>query len=193
LKTVNLTSQIKENADFISRVGRESGQPVQHCYQCGKCSAGCPMATAMDYLPNQVMRMVQAGMREEALACETIWLCAFCSTCTARCPKNVDLAQVMESLRIMAGQQGIAPRGRGRNVSLFIREFLNSIEKYGRLHEFNTMSGYNLKSGRPFQNAATGLDMLRKGKLRMTIHKPKGLAEIQRIFARVRQMEGEDK
>ena len=178
---------------FRSRVGRESGQSVQHCYQCGKCTAGCPLVTAMDYLPNQVIRMVQVGLKEEVLACETIWLCAFCSTCTTRCPKQIDLAQVMESLRIMAGQEGITPRGRGKSVRLFAKEFLNSIEKYGRLHEFNTMAGFNLKSGRPFQNATTGMDMLRKGKLRMTIHKPKGLAEIQRIFARVRQMEGEHK
>lgn len=193
MQTVNLTHQIKQNANFIDWVSVASGHPVSQCYQCGKCSAGCPVASDMDYLPNQVIRMVQAGLKDEVLACETIWLCAFCSTCTTRCPKHIDLAQVMESLRIMAGELGIKAPGKGKNIALFTREFLGSVEKYGRLNEFTTMAGYNIKSGRPFQNALTGLAMLLKGKLKFTVHRPVGLAEVRRIFTKTRPTEGQNK
>jgi heterodisulfide reductase subunit C len=84
--------------EFVRRVEEISGQKVLACNQCGKCSAGCPAAMAMDLLPSQVIRLVQLGL-EEALNSETIWLCASCLTCLSRCPKGVDLPRIMEALR----------------------------------------------------------------------------------------------
>jgi len=75
------------------------------CYHCGKCSAGCPAAGFMDILPNQVIRLVQLGLVRNALESETIWFCAACQTCYARCPKGVDLPRVMEALREIALQE----------------------------------------------------------------------------------------
>lgn len=190
---INLTRSISEGADFIEQVGIESGQPVQKCYQCGKCTAGCPVAFAMDYTPNQVIRMVQMGLKEEALRCQTIWLCATCATCATRCPRNVNLTQVMESLRIMAGESGITPPGKARNVALFYDSFLGTVEKYGRLFEFGTMFQYNLKSLQPFRDADTGLAMFQRGKLKFLPSRVKGVEEIARIFAETRRMEGEGK
>lgn len=87
--------------EFVKRVEEISGQDLLACNQCGKCSAGCPAVMAMDLLPNQVIRLVQLGL-EEALASETIWLCASCLTCLSRCPKGVDLPRIMEALRQLA-------------------------------------------------------------------------------------------
>lgn len=84
--------------EFIKKVEEISGQEILACNQCGKCSAGCPVAMAMDLLPSQVIRLVQLGL-EEALTSETIWLCASCLTCLSRCPKGVDLPRIMEALR----------------------------------------------------------------------------------------------
>ncbi len=85
----------------MRKIAEMSGQNVYLCYQCGKCSAGCPMSSAMDILPNQVMRLVQLGLDEDIAASKTVWLCASCLTCSARCPKGVDLARVMEALRLL--------------------------------------------------------------------------------------------
>lgn len=82
-----------------------SGQSLLACNQCGKCSAGCPVAFGMDLLPSQVIRLVQLGL-EEALDAETIWTCAACLTCVARCPKGIDLPRVMEALRLIGMQRG---------------------------------------------------------------------------------------
>jgi len=93
-------------SDLVRRIEEISGQDLLACYQCGACSAGCPVAFAMDMLPSQVIRLVQLGQVEEALDSETIWFCAACQTCYARCPKGVDLSRIMEALREIALQRG---------------------------------------------------------------------------------------
>lgn len=90
------------NSDFVRRVAELSGQNLLACYQCGKCSAGCPAAHSMNVLPSQIIRLVQLGLEDEVLQSETIWYCASCLTCVARCPKGVDLAKVMEAIRKIA-------------------------------------------------------------------------------------------
>lgn len=84
--------------EFLKKVEDVSGQKIYACYQCGKCSAGCPAADDMDMLPNQVIRSIQLG-NDEVLTCKTIWLCASCFTCGTRCPHGIDIAKVMEALR----------------------------------------------------------------------------------------------
>ncbi len=93
--------------DFVAKVRDISGQNLMACNQCGKCSAGCPVAFAMDLLPNQVIRLAQLG-QEEALESRTIWLCASCLTCASRCPKGVDLSRVMDAMRLIVLRSGKA-------------------------------------------------------------------------------------
>lgn len=87
--------------EFVSQVETISGQDLLACNQCGKCSAGCPVAFSMDLLPNQVIRLSQLGI-EDVLQSQTIWTCAACLTCVARCPKGIDLPRLMEALRILS-------------------------------------------------------------------------------------------
>ncbi len=93
--------------EFVRKIEELSEQNLLGCYQCGKCSAGCPSAPFMDLLPNQVIRLAQLGRKEEVLNCKTIWLCASCFACSVRCPKGIDLAKVMESARQIVLRQNI--------------------------------------------------------------------------------------
>jgi len=93
-------SSASVRGDFVSQVETISGQSLLACNQCGKCSAGCPVAFSLDILPNQVIRLAQLGI-QDVLESQTIWTCAACLTCVSRCPKGIDLPRVMEALRLI--------------------------------------------------------------------------------------------
>jgi heterodisulfide reductase subunit C len=95
---INLSKK-KIKDPFIGKVEELSGQNLLACYQCGKCSAGCPAVSQMDILPNQIIRYAQLGLKEELLESKSIWICASCFTCNARCPKGINIAEVIEALR----------------------------------------------------------------------------------------------
>ncbi len=84
---------------FVTKVEELSGQNLLVCYQCGKCSAGCPVVSRMDILPNQIIRFAQLGLEEDLLESKAIWACASCMTCNVRCPKGINIAEVIEALR----------------------------------------------------------------------------------------------
>ena len=84
--------------NLCARVEELSGENVFACYQCGMCSAGCPLTEEMDRLPSQVIRDLQLD-DPELLESNAMWVCASCLACEVRCPKGVDLAKLMEALR----------------------------------------------------------------------------------------------
>jgi heterodisulfide reductase subunit C len=90
--------------EFVREIETISGESLLACNQCGKCSAGCPVAFSMDLLPNQVIRLAQLGI-QDVLASQTIWTCAACLTCVSRCPKGIDLPRVMEAMRLIQMQR----------------------------------------------------------------------------------------
>jgi heterodisulfide reductase subunit C len=92
-------SKKKVRGDFVKKIEEISGQNLLACYQCGKCSAGCPAVGEMDILPNQVIRYAQLGFGEELLQARSVWVCASCYTCNVRCPKGIKIAEVMEAVR----------------------------------------------------------------------------------------------
>lgn len=83
---------------FKNKVAELSGENVDLCFQCGACSSGCPLTEEMDYLPSKIIRLVQLGL-EEVLDSKTIWICTTCFNCEVRCPRGIDVANVMEALR----------------------------------------------------------------------------------------------
>lgn len=97
-------SRVKINPDIkkkeLDKILEISGENIRDCMQCGKCSAGCPASDGMDILPHQVIRLLQLGQVDKVASSQTIWNCASCFTCASRCPRNVDLAKLMEAVRL---------------------------------------------------------------------------------------------
>lgn len=91
----------KVHNEFSQKVEEISGQNLFACYQCGNCTAGCPVSFAMDLGPHQVIRFSLLGLEEEVLKSNTFWMCASCLQCTSRCPKGLDIARIMEAIRLV--------------------------------------------------------------------------------------------
>ena len=178
----------ESHMEFLRQVEDASSQKLSECYQCGKCTAGCPVAFAMDYPPNQIMRGVQLGMRDVVLSSRTIWLCAACETCTTRCPQEVEPATVMDALRRIAYAEGI--KSPEQDVPLFHRIFLESVRQFGKIFEVAMMGFYNLFSGHYTKDVVMAPKMLLKGKLSLLPPRAKDGAKMKRMFAKVKELEG---
>lgn len=160
-----MTDHISTTVTNLAKtIQEDTGQNVFLCYQCVKCSSGCPLAEHMDLMPNQVMRAVQLG-DEGVLEANTIWLCASCQTCTTRCPQELDIAAIMDSLRIEAKRRGLPPAI--PEIDKFTTLFLRDIGLLGRLYEVGLMAGMNLMTGQPMKDLDMGLEMMKRRKLKL--------------------------
>jgi len=65
------------------------------------------MSFAMDIPPRQIIHLVQLGLEQEIATSKTMWVCASCFECSARCPRGVDIAKIMEVLRLMTLRKSI--------------------------------------------------------------------------------------
>ncbi|MDO5484408.1 MAG: 4Fe-4S dicluster domain-containing protein [Desulfovibrionaceae bacterium] len=152
---------------FLAEVEAQSGQRLSACYQCGNCTAGCPAGFVYDKQANQIMRGVQLGLKDEVLNSRSIWMCLSCSTCSLRCPNNIDVAAVMEVLRHMARKEG---RVAVPKVEKFWFSFLDTVRAFGRTYEIGTMALYMLRSMRIFTDLDLAPQALRKRKLGFIPH-----------------------
>jgi heterodisulfide reductase subunit C len=142
------------------------------------------MAFAMDVLPNQVMRMIQLGLQEKLLRSKTIWICASCQACTTRCPNDIDIAHVMDSLRQWSHDQGLAAEA---NVLKFHEAVLDSIYRHGRLFELGMVGRYKLATRDLFGDAKLGWEMFKKGKLRFWPARIRGKEQVRAMFPKGRK------
>ncbi|MBU2573827.1 MAG: 4Fe-4S dicluster domain-containing protein [Elusimicrobia bacterium] len=174
-----------KTAALAEKIKKITGVQLPECYQCGKCTAGCPMAKYMDLSPNQIMRMLQAGTEasiKDALSSSAIWYCLGCLTCTQRCPKKLDPAAVMDVLREESVSKGIASPV-ARKILAFHKSFLAVVEQTGRMSEIPLVGLYKLSTLDFFSDLLLGPGMFFRGKLPLKPHLIKGRKEIKRIFS----------
>jgi heterodisulfide reductase subunit C len=176
---------IKVDPGFSRTVEGMTRLNLDACFQCRKCTNGCPVTFAMDIYPDQVIRLVLLGQKERVLKCGTIWVCSACETCTTRCPNEVDIAATMDALKEMAVREGVQIRE--PKTYAFHRAFLDDVKRRGRMFEGRLMQSYLFKSGEFYrklvdgtirEDISLGLNMFRKGRLPLL---PKGIKEKQEI------------
>jgi heterodisulfide reductase subunit C2 len=172
-------------SDLRTFIEKQSHQRIFDCYQCGKCSAGCPIDYAMDLGPRQIMRLIQLGLKKEVMQSTTIWLCVSCETCSSRCPAKIDIAKVMESLRILAAAEG-SPAAEKR-IDVFHHAFLDVVKRYGRAHEFSLSASYVLKT-MAFSNMALVPKIVSKGKLAIMPPKVEGASWVKSVYDKTKSM-----
>jgi len=178
---------------LAARLEREGEVSVADCYQCGKCTAGCPAAEDMDIAPSQVLRLLQTESpqhEKRALTSMAIWMCIGCETCVTRCPQEVDLPRALDFLRQEALATNLANQG-ADDIVAFHNAFLKSVEKAGRLHEFGMVGDYKLRTGHFFKDLGVAPSMFFKGKIGLFPHGGANKREAADIFARARQLKKE--
>ncbi len=182
---LHINLEAVRNEAFIKELEAESGQCVSACYQCGNCTAGCPCGPEYDLQVSQIMRAVQMGHKELALSAASLWLCVSCSTCTTRCPNNIDVARVMDTLRHMARREG-----KKRYVmSAFWDSFLRTVRHTGRAYELGVMAMFMGRTGRVLTDVDLAPRILPKGKLPFLPHAIQGREQVGRIFKRFEEQQ----
>lgn len=178
---------IRLNPSLRRRVEELSGEKITACYQCDKCTNGCPVIFAMDIVPHKLIHLLGLGYGENVLTSDTIWVCASCETCSTRCPNGIDIAHVMDTLRQLSEREGVASQ---KSASRFHASFLSSIKRYGRIYEVGMIVSYILKNEGPFgllKWAGLGTALFKRGKVNLFPHSIKEMSQVKRIF---KQAEG---
>ena len=168
------TTKLEDKLDSL-------GIDVHACYQCGRCSSGCPVAEFFDLSVMEVVRLASYGMEEKLLHSRTIWLCAACETCASRCPNDIEIAALMDVLRELTLRKGISPAE--ERVPVFHQSFLDSIRNWGRAYEIGMIGAYKIRSKDFLGDMKLGMNMFFKGKLSLMPHSIKGKPEIRQIFS----------
>ena len=146
------------------------------------------MAHAMDLMPRQVIRYLQLGFVEKALAAKTPWICANCNVCSARCPQGVDICAIMLAVRRTAKRGGKRPV---REVDIFDDAFVGNIRSYGKSNEAILAGKYNLLSGHLMQDALNVPGMLTKGMIGPKIHHVQDKEAVKRLVDRCLEHPGQ--
>jgi heterodisulfide reductase subunit C len=178
--SIKFTDISRRDPTFGEAVKRRSGEDINLCWHCQACAGGCPFVTAMDYPPNRVIRLVQLGLKKEALESSGIWICVGCNTCSVQCPNAIDIPAVNDTLRQMAMAEGV--KIAEPNILHFHQEVLNSIKRYGRTHKFEIMLRYKLRQRDWFTDSAVGLKMFTKRKLELLPSRIKDMKTIKGLF-----------
>ncbi len=174
-------------AYYRDKLKRRVQADVRDCYQCGNCSASCPAVFSFDYTPNQLMRMLQVGLVDRVLDSKAVQLCVQCLTCSGRCPRNIDVAGIIEDLKTIATAQ---ERPVPEYVKTFNKAFMDVVARFGRLPELYMMGRFYLGTMNPrlpLADVRLALPMVKKGKMQFVPRRSKGASEVARIYKKSMQ------
>lgn len=174
------------NSGLSGEVLEHTEVKVSHCYQCGKCSAGCPLSEEMEYPPSYVMRMLQTEntvLEEKVLRSFTIWVCLTCEMCYARCPMSIDIPKMMDFLREKSLKER-KTNPKAKEIIAFHKSFLNSIKYCGRLYEIGLLVDYKARTLKLLQDMVLAPKMLVRGKLNILPELIKDRAGVASIFTK---------
>ncbi len=158
-------TQMYTSSDFAKEIKAKSGTDFNTCYHCQSCGGGCPFSEAMDYLPNQIIRLVQLGCKKEVLESSAIWICVGCNNCSIQCPNGVDISAVTHTLCQLAIEEKVTIAEPG--IYKFHQEVLNTVHRYGRTHKLEIMLRYKFYKKDWFSDMGIGMKMLAKRKLEL--------------------------
>jgi heterodisulfide reductase subunit C len=180
-----ITIKRSEEAEgLIRRIEQMTGADLRACYQCKRCTSGCPVSKLAGSPPSEIMRRLHLQADDELLDSEIIWMCVSCETCSARCPMGIDVAAVMDALRQLAREKNAAtPEG---NVPLFNRAFLETVKFFGRTYDIAMIAAYKLGSRKLMDDTEKFPSMLKKRKIALLPSLSADRKTTRRIFSKAK-------
>ena len=164
-----------------------TGENAMLCYQCRKCTLGCPAANAMRMKPHELMRAIRLGLTEEIYWSGMIWMCLSCETCNTRCPQDIHVLRLIHGLREMAKRfEYYNPYPA---VSAMVSIFMALIGRFGRIYELGLALLCRLRMLTPFKDIDLIRPLLSKGKLHPVPPKSRGVKELRQVLSRIGEME----
>ncbi len=183
----------KENLKLAQNLQHLTGENVMLCYQCRKCTLGCPSAYAMRMKPHELMRAIQLGREEEIYWSGTIWICLSCETCNTRCPQDINILRVIDGLREISFSPGFDTYNPQPFIPALHRIFMGFVEHFGRVYELGLAMLIGMRMLRPFKDIDMAPAMFLKGKLKPLPHLSHGRKELQKVMARIRELERQER
>jgi len=171
-----------DNLGFLHEVEKATGETISACYQCYRCTAGCPVIADMDIYPHRIIRHIILGDRDRVLGSKTIWICLQCTTCSVRCPNDIDVARVFDALRKISVREEKAVEKDGWH---FDEIFLESVQRHGRLNELEAIIRYKIGKKDLFSDTKMGMGMLMKGRMGLLPHNIKDRKGMKEIFKKI--------
>ena len=142
----------------------EGGRLVLQCYQCGTCSGSCPVIEEMDYGPRRILYLIQQNQEAAVLSSTDMWRCVSCYSCANRCPRDIQITDLMADLRRLSLAKGYAHDKEAE----FAQAFAETIQMHGRMYEPEVIGRYYarvLDITGLLGMVPLGIKMLLKGKL----------------------------
>lgn len=181
---MSATTHEHTNNSLAGKLREATGVAASRCYQCGKCTAGCPMAEEMDYTPSHILRLLQIGLdglEDKVIRAYSPWVCLTCEMCYARCPQEVDIPKMMDFLRTESvRQKKVNPRA--TDFVSFHQTMLDSIKYVGRLYEVGMIMGYKARTWHFLEDIMMAPTLFFKGKLKLFPHLIKNRKNMSQIF-----------
>jgi heterodisulfide reductase subunit C len=178
---INKDAGTKNMMDSVIEI---SGVDINCCLQCKKCTNGCPVTDIVDTPPSDIIRQLQLNTGDDILKSDLVWMCASCETCFSRCPMKIDMASVMDALRVLAAKK-IAP-SKIDQVNKLNKAFLRTVKIFGRTYDIGLIAEYKLKTRNLLQDTDKFPSMLGKGKIALFPNFGADKKYVKRIFKRLK-------
>ena len=93
---------VRVDPDLLPEIKKFGAVGVEKCFNCGNCTAICPLSKSDSSFPRRLIRQVQLGMKDELLGSKELWLCYNCGECSETCPKQAEPGNLMAAARCYA-------------------------------------------------------------------------------------------
>jgi heterodisulfide reductase subunit C len=166
-----------------------SGELINRCIQCGTCTGSCPVSYAMDISPRELIALFRAGEMETIMKSRTIWICASCYACTTRCPSGIKITDIIYALKRTAMEKKY--ESKAHQVQIMADLFVQTLMKYGRLHEGTLIRKYHMKNNvwKLFGLVPLAIKMYQKKRIAIIPHKIRAYKSLSRIIKKADMIE----